>query len=208
MYEAEGDNAEAIGALERLYRQTSRFTDLLGIYEKKRDLSSANDEKSAINYEIAKLYENEIKDVDKAIDTYVQVLEDEPADAQALAALDVLYGASGGGSRTSTSFGVESSSTWASASSSTSSTASARPSRSTSATRRARWRTTARSSSSTRSTRVRATRARGDARGRASGGSGAPSSSRSTRSVATGRSSSARSRSSAPARATSRSASR
>jgi tetratricopeptide (TPR) repeat protein len=92
VYEADGENAEAIGALERLYRQTSRFADLLGIYEKKRDLSNANDEKRAINYEIAKLYENEIKDVDKAIATYVQVLEDEATDAQALAALDVLYG--------------------------------------------------------------------------------------------------------------------
>ncbi len=92
VYEADGENQEAIGALERLYRQTSRFADLLGIYEKKRDLSSTPDEKKGINYEIAKLYENEIRNVDAAIATYVQVLEDEPADAQALAALDVLYG--------------------------------------------------------------------------------------------------------------------
>jgi len=92
VYEADGENAEAIGALERLYRQTSRFSDLLGIYEKQRDLSTTSDEKKSINYEIAKLYENEIKDVDKAIETYVQILEDEGTDAHALAALDVLYG--------------------------------------------------------------------------------------------------------------------
>ncbi len=92
VYEDDGENVEAIGALERLYRHTSKFGDLLGIYEKKRDLSSSPEEKKAINYEIAKLHENEIKDVDKAIDTYVQVLEDEPSDAHTLAALDVLYG--------------------------------------------------------------------------------------------------------------------
>jgi tetratricopeptide (TPR) repeat protein len=92
VYEADGENAEAIGALERLYRQTGRFADLLGIYEKQRDLSTSTDEKKAINYEIAKLYENEIKDVDRAIETYAQVLEDEATDAHALAALDVLYG--------------------------------------------------------------------------------------------------------------------
>ncbi|HEY5147573.1 MAG TPA: hypothetical protein VII82_12445, partial [Polyangiaceae bacterium] len=92
VYEADGDNVESIAALERLYRQTSRFGELLGIYEKKRDLSTTADEKKAINAEIARLYENEIKDVDRAIDTYVQVLEDEPSDATALAALDVLYG--------------------------------------------------------------------------------------------------------------------
>ena len=38
VYEADGENAEALAALEQLYRQTSRFDDLLGIYEKKRDL--------------------------------------------------------------------------------------------------------------------------------------------------------------------------
>ncbi len=92
VYEADGENAESIAALEHLYRQTSRFAELLGIYEKKRDLSTTADEKKAINAEIARLYENEIKDVDRAIDTYVQVLEDEPSDVTALAALDVLYG--------------------------------------------------------------------------------------------------------------------
>ncbi|MGH7434766.1 MAG: tetratricopeptide repeat protein, partial [Polyangiaceae bacterium] len=92
VYDAEGDNAQAITALERLYRQTSKYNELLGIYEKKRDLSATPDEKQANCYEIAKLYENEIGDVDKAIETYVQVLDDEPRDAKALAALDVLYG--------------------------------------------------------------------------------------------------------------------
>ncbi len=92
VYEADGENADAISALERLYRQTGRFTDLLGIYEKKRDLAVDPGEKRAINYEIAQLFETEVKDVDKAIETYLAVLEDEPADAEALAALDRLYG--------------------------------------------------------------------------------------------------------------------
>jgi tetratricopeptide (TPR) repeat protein len=92
VYEADGENAEAIAALEHLYRQTSRFADLLGIYEKKRELATLPEEKKAIGGAIAQLYENELKDVDRAIDTYVHVLEDEPNDVQALAALDVLYG--------------------------------------------------------------------------------------------------------------------
>ncbi len=92
VYEAEPDNDTALSALERLYRQTSRFTELLGIYEKKRDLALEPADRKVIQYEIAKLFETEIKDVDKAIDTYNQVLDDEPADARSLAALDVLYG--------------------------------------------------------------------------------------------------------------------
>ncbi len=91
VYEAEGENAEAISALERLYRQTGRFKELLGIYEKQRDLEGDNQARRAIQYQIAKLQETELGNVDEAIATYNAVLEDEPGDAPALAALDVLY---------------------------------------------------------------------------------------------------------------------
>ncbi|MDP9033167.1 MAG: tetratricopeptide repeat protein [Myxococcota bacterium] len=91
-YEADGENAETISALEKLYRETSRYSDLLGIFLKKRDLARGRPEKRAISHEIAKLYESELGDVERAIETYVQVLDDEPNDPAALAALDVLYG--------------------------------------------------------------------------------------------------------------------
>ncbi len=91
VYDAESENADALAALERLYRATSRYADLLGIYEKRRELSPDHEEKKQISYEIAKLYETELKDLDRAIDTYNSVLEDEPTDSRALAALDVLY---------------------------------------------------------------------------------------------------------------------
>ncbi len=92
VYEADGENAEALAALEALYRQTQAWPELLGIYEKKRDLATDPTDKKNINYEIAKLFENEVQDVDKAIATYVSVLEEEPTDITALGALDVLYG--------------------------------------------------------------------------------------------------------------------
>ncbi|APR78089.1 TPR domain protein [Minicystis rosea] len=92
VYDADGENADAIAALEQLYRDTGRFGELLGIYEKKRDLVSEPDERRPILYAIAVLYENELKDPNSAITTYLQVLDDEPMDAQALAALDKLYG--------------------------------------------------------------------------------------------------------------------
>jgi len=91
VYESDSENQDALTALERLYRETAKFADLLGIYEKKRELAASAEEKKAISYEIAKLYETELRDVDRAIDTYDAVLEDEPTDARALAALDVLY---------------------------------------------------------------------------------------------------------------------
>ena len=91
VYDTDGENAAAIAALERLYRETGRFSELLGIYEKKRDLASDPEDKKQILYSIAILYENELKDPKSAIATYRQVLDDEPMDGQALAALDKLY---------------------------------------------------------------------------------------------------------------------
>jgi tetratricopeptide (TPR) repeat protein len=91
VYDADGENADAITALEHLYRDTGRFAELLGIYEKKKDLTPDPVERKPILYGIAGLYENELKDPHNAIATYLQVLEDEPMDNQALTALDKLY---------------------------------------------------------------------------------------------------------------------
>ena len=91
VYDADGENLEAISALERLYRQTGRFAELLAIYEKKRDLSQTFDEKRDTLYGIARIYESELKDAARAIETYCAVLEEDPADAVALEALDGLY---------------------------------------------------------------------------------------------------------------------
>ena len=91
VYEADGENADAIAALENLYRQTSRFEDLLGIYEKKRDLAPDFEERRGVLYAIAGLYQSEMNRPDQAVETYVAVLEDDPTDIQALKALDALY---------------------------------------------------------------------------------------------------------------------
>ncbi|HKQ68561.1 MAG TPA: hypothetical protein VJT73_04445, partial [Polyangiaceae bacterium] len=91
VYEADSENSLALGALERLYRQASRYNDLLEIYEKKRELAVEPSDKKEILYSIARLYESEIKDRKKAIASYSAVLDDEPSDAVALSALDVLY---------------------------------------------------------------------------------------------------------------------
>ena len=94
--------------------------------EEARSRRPTPDEKKAINYEIAKLYENEIKDVDQAIDTYVAGAR-RRADATRRRSprSTCSTGGSGAGSRTSTSCAVASSSTSASESSSISSSASA-----------------------------------------------------------------------------------
>jgi tetratricopeptide (TPR) repeat protein len=95
VYESEPDNGVALSALEQLYRQTERWRDLLDVYAKKRDLALDAFERKQILYEIARLYETHIGDANAAIETYRAVLEDDPADATALAALDALYAKTG-----------------------------------------------------------------------------------------------------------------
>lgn len=91
VYEAEPENAVALEALEKLYRQTERWKDLLEVYAKKRELAYDTETRKPILYEIARLYENQLGDSASAISTYQAVLEDDPADAVALEALDRLY---------------------------------------------------------------------------------------------------------------------
>lgn len=91
VYEAEPENAVALEALEKLYRQTERWKDLLEVYAKKRELAYDTETRKPILYEIARLYEGQLGDPASAIGTYQAVLEDDPADGVALEALDRLY---------------------------------------------------------------------------------------------------------------------
>ena len=51
VYEADGENQQALTALEGLYRQTSRYSELLEIYEKKRELPGSSAAESRRRWE-------------------------------------------------------------------------------------------------------------------------------------------------------------
>jgi tetratricopeptide (TPR) repeat protein len=89
--EIDDGNDQALDALERLYLGKQRFEELLGIYKKKLELSADADERTAIQSKIGQLYEDEVKDDQKAIGAYHAILEaigDEPS---ALRSLDRIY---------------------------------------------------------------------------------------------------------------------
>ena len=67
-------NQEAVGALERLYIATGRFPDLLAIYDKKLELAKSKSEELEIRFKLASLYEEEIKQPEKAIVLYQAIL--------------------------------------------------------------------------------------------------------------------------------------
>ncbi len=95
VHDAEPDNAAALEALERLYRQTERWDALLEVYDRKRALAADAIERKPILYAIARLQVDQLGRIDSAIATYSAALEEDPADGVALAALDDLYFRSG-----------------------------------------------------------------------------------------------------------------
>jgi tetratricopeptide (TPR) repeat protein len=89
--EIDPEDAKAIDALINLYLSLSRWEELLGAYSKKADLVYDTEEKKLILYQVGAVYERELNDVARAIDTYQRVLELDPDDLTALGRLDVLY---------------------------------------------------------------------------------------------------------------------
>jgi tetratricopeptide (TPR) repeat protein len=89
--ELDENNPAAIAALERLYLLTERYQDLLGIYDKKLRLTTDGEAQKEIRYKVASIFENEIKDTNKAIQAYQDILADHGEELQAYRALDRIY---------------------------------------------------------------------------------------------------------------------
>ena len=93
--EIDGGDLRSIDSLVKLYLGLSRWEELLSVYSKKADLVLDTDEKKLIFYQVGAVYERELSDVRRAIDTYQKVLELDPDDLTALSRLDVLYQTAG-----------------------------------------------------------------------------------------------------------------
>ncbi len=85
------NDEEAVNALERLFIGQQRFAELQAIYERKLELTLDADKRREIQFRVGNLYEEELHDEDKAVATYQSILDDNPDDIGALAALDRLY---------------------------------------------------------------------------------------------------------------------
>lgn len=90
--------AEDLAALEKLIQlhlRLRQWEKLLEAYGRKADVVADPDEKKRLYLEVGTVYERELNQVEKAIETYQRVLELDPDDATALSRLDALYQATG-----------------------------------------------------------------------------------------------------------------
>jgi tetratricopeptide (TPR) repeat protein len=81
----------AIEALERLYFRLERWDSLKEIFSRKVELAEEVDDKKAIYYRLGALYEEQLTDIERAIETFQSVLDLDPDDLMAIRSLDRLY---------------------------------------------------------------------------------------------------------------------
>ncbi len=92
VYEIQDDNPAAIAALGELYRRTERYDELMVIYDRRLELDTDPDSRRVIAYQRAALFQNDIKDANKAITAYQEILgEYGHGEGDAFRALDALY---------------------------------------------------------------------------------------------------------------------
>ncbi len=88
-------HVQAFSSLERIYRGLSKWPELVATYERHVDATPDRAEKAELHERIGGVYRDEIKDVDRAIDSFLNVTGIESTNKQALRALAALYEARG-----------------------------------------------------------------------------------------------------------------
>src|SRR5262249_45854771 len=84
-----------LDSLERLYIQLERWPALKDIYAKKAEHAASPDKRKKMLFVLGQVYDRELGDVAKAIETYQAILDIDRDDIDAIQALDRLYGQAG-----------------------------------------------------------------------------------------------------------------
>jgi len=90
--ELDDTDRTALGALERIFLRQEKWESLKDVYVRKAALAESDEDKKQSYYVLGQVYERELGDVDRAIETYLQVLDLDTDDTAALHALERLYG--------------------------------------------------------------------------------------------------------------------
>ena len=89
--EIDPEDLQSLNRLIELNLRLEKWEKLLELYTHKADIVDDPDEKKDLYAEVGTVFERELKDHDKAIDSYQRILEIDPGDLNALQRLDQLY---------------------------------------------------------------------------------------------------------------------
>ena len=81
----------ALDHLERLYIRLARWAELKDVYAKKAELAQNPQDKKQMLFVLGQVYDRELGDKARAIETYTSILDLDPDDFDAAQALDRLY---------------------------------------------------------------------------------------------------------------------
>ncbi|MBW2731252.1 MAG: tetratricopeptide repeat protein, partial [Deltaproteobacteria bacterium] len=84
------DDSYGIQALDTLYQRAERWYDLLQVLERQVELAGPSPDAANFKHRIGKLWENQLGDLTRAVETYREVLAADPTHDESLAALDVI----------------------------------------------------------------------------------------------------------------------
>ena len=91
MLEETPSDGDALDNLERLFVRLSRWSDLKDIYATKAELATDPQERKNMLTVLAQMYDRDLADKPRAIDTYKSILDMDADDMETLQALDRLY---------------------------------------------------------------------------------------------------------------------
>ncbi len=93
--EVDREELAALDKLIELFLGLENWPEVLNIYTLKADVVADPEEKKRLHLEVGAVYERELGDATKAIDSYQRILEIDPEDLTAIQRLDALYLAAG-----------------------------------------------------------------------------------------------------------------
>ncbi len=87
----DGENAQAMDALEQIYEEQEQFLELFEIYRRKVQTAPDEAKRRQILFKQARVCEVNLEDLSGATETYEAILDSDPDNAAAMEALERLY---------------------------------------------------------------------------------------------------------------------
>ena len=89
--EVEGENKQALVALDRLYGKAQQWDELAAIVRREIGIASNDDQRVALTFRLAQIYELALMDLPKAVEAYREILVAAPEHPETRAALERMF---------------------------------------------------------------------------------------------------------------------
>ncbi len=88
---ADADSKQALVALDRLYVRAQQWDDLADVVRREIRIASTDEDRVALKFRLAQIYELALVDMPKAVEAYRDILNADPTHAETRAALERMF---------------------------------------------------------------------------------------------------------------------